>query len=332
MNEPRCDEYDYIQFLIATQQSYSCLEAEKVQPDRENAPAHDSLTRLLHRLEAGAERLWQEAELHVEKGSGVLVLDDSTLDKPYAQKMELVTYHWSGKHRRTVKGINLISLLWTDGDSHIPCDYRIYDKANDGLSKNDHFRAMLQAAHERGFAPECVVFDSWYSGLDNLKCIREYGWCWLTQLKANRLVNPDDRKQRPLCAVEITATGTIVYLKGYGLVKVFKIVARNGDSEYWATNHTGMLPLDRLKYAERAWTIEEYHRGIKQFCGIEKAQVRKAQAQRSHIGLSLRAFLRLERFCFRTGYSWFEAKAEIVRSAIRAYLIQPVYKLPAATA
>ncbi|KKL13713.1 hypothetical protein LCGC14_2523000, partial [marine sediment metagenome] len=63
----------------------------------------------------------------------MLILDDSTLDKPYARRMELVTRHWSGKHRRVVQGINLLSLLWTDGDRYLPCDYRIYDKVNDGL-------------------------------------------------------------------------------------------------------------------------------------------------------------------------------------------------------
>jgi hypothetical protein len=51
-----------------------------------------------------------------------LILDDSTLDKPYARKMALVTRHWSGKHRRVVQGINLITLdLRKDhGDSWRP--------------------------------------------------------------------------------------------------------------------------------------------------------------------------------------------------------------------
>jgi hypothetical protein len=42
--------------------------------------------------------------------------------------------------------INLITLLWTDGERHIPVDYRIYNKVVDGLTKNDHFRAMLRSA------------------------------------------------------------------------------------------------------------------------------------------------------------------------------------------
>jgi hypothetical protein len=33
------------------------------------------------------------------------------------------------KRRKVVRGINLITLLWTDGDRKIPCDYRLYSKA-----------------------------------------------------------------------------------------------------------------------------------------------------------------------------------------------------------
>ena len=37
------------------------------------------------------------------------MLDDFTLDKPYAKRIGLVTRHWSGKHHRVVMGINLIT-------------------------------------------------------------------------------------------------------------------------------------------------------------------------------------------------------------------------------
>ncbi len=134
-------------------------------------------------------------------------MDDSTLDKPYAKHIALVHRHGSGKHHAVVGGINLITRLWSEGDRHVPVDYRVYDKAGDTLTKNDHFRALLETAHTRGFMPECVVFDSGYSRLENLKEIRAWGWMWLTRLKANRLVNPDQTGNRPVAQVETDTRG-----------------------------------------------------------------------------------------------------------------------------
>ena len=116
MNAPKVTPLDYIDFLIGTQRVYSCTEAERVSPDQETGPAHDAYTRLLQRMFPTSERLWAEAQKQVERHKGCLIIDDSTLDKLYSRQIELVTRHWSGKHRRVVQGINLITLLWTDGD------------------------------------------------------------------------------------------------------------------------------------------------------------------------------------------------------------------------
>jgi hypothetical protein len=327
VNPPKCSDDDYINFVIATPRSVSATEAAKVHGDGEQAPAHDAFTRLLHRLEPDAEMLWREARTQVSLNQGILVIDDSTLDKPYARKIELVTRHWSGKHHAVVSGINLITLLWTDGDRHVPVDYRVFDKKKDALTKNDHFQAMLKEAHKRNFQPACVVFDSWYSGLENLKLIRSFDWIWLTRLKSNRKVNPERQGLRAVSTVESGERGRIVWLEGYGLIRVFKIVATDGDIELWATNHLEMTDLERVKWSGFAWTIENYHRGIKQFCLIERAQLRSRRAWRNHIGFCLRAFLRLESHCYHTGISWFEAKATIIREAVRAYIANPLYLL-----
>lgn len=327
MNPPKCKDDDYINFLIATPRQVSATEAARVQPEQERAPAHDAFTRLLQRLEPDPETLWQEAQTQVSLDRGILVLDDSTLDKPYAKQMELVTRHWSGKHHAVVRGINVLTLLWTEGDRHVPCDYRLFDKARDSLTKNDHFQALLREAHARGFQPSCVVFVSWYASLDNLKLVRSFAWDWLTRLKANRRVNPDRQGLCSLSAVEIGEQGRVVWLEGYGLIRVFKIVATDGDVEYWATSKTAMDNLERVKWANFAWTIENYHRGVKQYCLIERAQVRSGRAWRNHIGLCLRAFLRLESHCYHTGLTWFEAKTAIIRDAVRHYLAHPRYSL-----
>lgn len=333
MNAPKVLDRDYIQFLIASPRVVSGTEAARVQPARDmQAPAHDAFTRLLHRLEPNSELLWEEARSQVQRKWGVLVLDDTTLDKPYALRMDLVRRHWSGKHNRVVDGISLLTLLWSDGERIIPVDYRIYDKERDGKTNNEHFRDMLEVAYTRGFEPECVLFDTWYSALENLKTVRAYGWKWVTRVRYDRNVNPDGTGNRQVAECSIPVEGARVHLKGYGFIRVFRIDSTNGNAEdanYWATSEETMPESERKRYAGLAWSIEQYHRGLKQFCAVERAQVRSARAQRNHIGLSIRAFLRLERNRIRTGMSWFEAKVSITRDAVRAYLANPQFTLTA---
>ena len=57
---------------------------------------------------------------------------------------------------------------------------------------------------------------------------------------------------------------------------------------YWATNDVGMGEMARLRYGQMRWSIEVYHRTLKQGCGVERAQMRAARAQRNHIGLAIR--------------------------------------------
>jgi len=134
------------------------------------------------------------------------------------------------------------------------------------------------------------------------------------------LVNPDNTKNVQIQEIEIPPDGRIVHLKAYGFIKVFRIVSKDGDIGYWATDVLEMDEAKREKMAVYSWKIEEYHRGIKQFCGVENCQARKGQSQRAHIMFALRAFLRLEAERLRTGISWFESKRKIIRPAIRSYI------------
>jgi putative transposase len=86
----------------------------------------------------------------------------------------------------------------------------------------------------------------------------------------------------------------------------------------------------RLMFAKHAWAIEEYHLGSSTtvLCAVDRCQTRASNAQRNHIGLAIRAFVRLEWHRFTTGISWFAAKMAVVRGAIREYLECPQYRLP----
>ena len=132
-------------------------------------------------------------------------------------------------------------------------------------------------------------------------------------------MNPDGRGNRPIEAVAIPPEGRAVHLKGFGFVQVFRTVS----AEYRATNDLQMEEGKRAELERQGGGI----RALKQCCGVERAQVRKAVAIWGHLLLALRAFLRLEVYRLRTGVSWYEAKAAIVRDAIRHCLAHPIHTL-----
>jgi len=328
MNQPKVTDEDYINFIIATPRDVTATEAGRVQPESKNAPAHDAFTRLLQRLEPDDETLWEEAKSQIDLQSGILVLDDSTLEKPYSERNALVYRHWSGKQKAVVNGINLITLLWTDGSRVVPVDYRVFDKDRDGKTKNDHFAEMLLEAFERGFDPQFVCFDSWYGSIENLKLVRSLGWHFLTRLKANRQIRVGGGGLQAVSEAGLCGgDGTICWLKGFGEIKVFRVRVTDDASEYWATSLPTMTEAERETQAKSAWRIEMYHRALKQQCLIERAQCRRLRPVLNHIGLCIRAFVRLESHCYRERISWIQAKTSIIRDAVRAYLANPRYLL-----
>ena len=333
MNAPRASAEDYIQYLIASPSACSAVDAAKAQPRTPDAPAHDAFTRLLTRLEPDADTLWTEVAPLVP-ADGVLVIDDTTLDKPYARNIDLVSRHGSGKHKAVVRGINLVTAVWYDGGRFLPVDYRVdhpdrVDPTTEQKrTKNGHFADMIRAAKTRGLEPRCVLFDGWYASRDNLKRVRDQGWTFLDPAQGEppgpgQPGRPDGRV-RP-GGVRRRDDGPAA---GYGEIKVFRVIAPDGGAEHWTTNDLGMTALDRYGRAQESWSVETYHRGLKQHTEVERCQARQERSQRSHIGLAIRAFVRLECHRWATGISWFEAKVAIIRAAVRQYLKDPKIKLP----
>ncbi len=68
-----------------------------------------------------------------------------------------------------ITGIGLVNLLWygRHSEQYVPVDDRMYNKDSDGKTKNAHCLEMLKSTHNRGFNPQVVVMDAWYSGLKN---------------------------------------------------------------------------------------------------------------------------------------------------------------------
>lgn len=206
---------------------------------------------------------------YVPRSTDLLILDATTLDKPYARNIDLVTRHWSGNHHQVGAGSNLLPLVWTDGHAILPGACRVYDTPLlEGHPKHAHFRMLLATANARQFRPQLVCFASWYRSLDNVKAVRAQGWQFLTRLKRNRLVNPDGQGNLPVSTVDIPATGRQVQLTGVGFILVVRMVTPDGDADDWATNDLHLPATERDRVARQWWAIERDHRGLKQRCAL----------------------------------------------------------------
>lgn len=320
MQKQKCSLKLYARFLIANQNRCSSVELSKASTFF--PLAHDAIDRWKSSKNYSPLQLWQHTRFLVEKETGYLVVDDSLLDKRYSRKNELAKKQYSGNEHGLVNGIDLVNLLWTDGKEYIPVDYRVYDKGRDGFSKNDHFQDMLNIAKKRKFSPKYVLMDSWYSGLPNLKNIRDKNWHFITMLKSNRIVSPNKGTSLAIQDLELADKQVReVWLKGFGPVLVCASVDTDGNRTYLATSDLSLLDHDTfLAHFQHRWKIEEFHRGIKQTTGIENCESTRACSQRTHIFSAFIAFVKLERERLKSGISWYEQKARIARLATAGYL------------
>jgi hypothetical protein len=263
--------------------------------------SHDSVNRFLLRENYTPRDLFEEVKGEISLGGGIVSVDDSVIDKPYCDpsKTDFVGYFWSGKHKKTVKGVNLITLYYTDitGVSY-PVNFRIYDK-KEGKTKNDYFLEMLRELQDWGFNLSWVTGDSWYASTENLKFLRNAKLGFLFGIAGNRKVALERGKEVQVQTLEIPDEGLVVYLKDFGWVKVFRQDFKNEARFYilYLPDGESLSHISRQQFKQihdSHWQIEAFHRVIKQVCNIERFHVRSGQAIRNHCFCSLRAFAQLQ--------------------------------------
>ncbi len=181
--------------------------------------SHDSTNRFLHREDYQPKDMFDEAAEDLCLVGGTLSVDDSVLDKPYSYSVALVSHFWSGKHHRVVKGINLVTLYYTDpAGRHMPVNYRICDKS-EGKTKNDYFREMLAEVLAWGLKPAFVTGDSWYSCAKNLKTIKNHQTGFMFAVENNRTVSLEKGQWQQVQSLDVPDDGLDVWLKDFGKVK-----------------------------------------------------------------------------------------------------------------
>lgn len=291
----KCTLGNYIGMLISEPKSPTCTTLANT-----INISHDSANRFLEREDYEPKDLFDQACVRLNLTDGIVSVDDTVIDKPYSKHMDLVGFYYSGKHHKAVKGINLITLYYTDlNHNSQPINYRIYNPA-DNKTKNDYFLEMLDEVLIWGVKPRYVTADAWYSPTKNLKHITNHGVGLMVAVKSNRTVSLEKGSWIQVQTIdEIAETGINVWLKDFGDVQLFRTYLKDQARHYILVhppkdddNRTDTLTFKQLH--DSHWQIETYHRALKQLCSVEKFQVRRQRLIRNHIFASIMGFVYLK--------------------------------------
>ena len=282
--------------------------------------------------------LFDELKPHIELIGGTLSGDNTVIEKPYSDPnlTEFIGYFWSGNQHRPVKGINLITLYYTESNGKsVPVNYRIYNKP-EGKTKNDYFREMIAEVLLWGLQPEMVTGDSWYSSKENLNFLRNQKLGFMMGIAKNRQVARIPGKYTAVKNLEIPRPrASCSSQKNRAAVKVFQKKFKNDTERYYIMfwpeiKETEVITKsDFLTTHSIHWGIECYHRAIKQLCGIKKFMVRSSPAIVTHFFCSIRAVVQLELMRAEALIdNWYEIQRnlslEVARDFILHYLNQKV--------
>ena len=312
--------------------------------------SHDKVTRFLRESPSNAAMLWKLVkatvrQLQSQKGDdGVLVFDDTIIEKPYTDENAIVCWHYDHCTGKNVKGINLLSGLYHRNGASIPVTFETISKTvfsidkrgrlrrTTAITKNQYLRGMLWQCLANGLNVRYVLADSWYSCAESMVYIKEQmGIDFIMPLKSNRRValSKAAKKRGEYYAIESLTleehATTRVYLSEVDFaVLLSKVVFKNGDGTrgvlYLATSD---LELDAEQIStiyKKRWSVEQYHQSLKSNVSIAKSPTKRVQTQRAHLLAALYAFVKLERISKKLSRNHHELKSTIYFHGLQAAL------------
>ncbi len=310
----------------------------------DGAVSHDQVTRFLSEKVKTSSDLWRVVKplvRQIESEDGVLIFDDSILEKPYTDENEIICWHYDHTQGRNVKGINFLTALYHSQGVSLPVAFHLVAKTEAYLdkksgkmkrrsatTKNDHYRQMLQVCVRNGVRFRYVLNDSWYAAADNMMFIRhELDRHFIMALKSNRKValSAQDKSQGRYHTISTLALpeGTVqeIYLESVDFpLLLTQQIFTNGDgstgSLYLVTSDVTLDATQLTTIYQRRWKVEEYHRSLKQNASLEKSPTRTVKTQTNHFFVALCTFVKLEWLRTQTKLNHYALKSKIYLSAL----------------
>ncbi|MEK6837422.1 MAG: IS701 family transposase [Nanoarchaeota archaeon] len=310
----------YVTGLITLQKkSISSISAASVVKQDQS-----SLNRFLTEAEWDEQKLedrYTRKVQHVfgrEKAS--LVIDDS-LSKKTGKHIEEVQYHKDHSGNGYVFGHQIVTALVKVRDKVFPVFPKLYSKKTE--SKIELAKELISYADEKLKLKE-VIMDSWYMsvelikeclkrGLDVVGCVKSNRTAYFKANEKEKLSKYYKSLKKKDFTTYIIDDATyriherIVRMKHIGFVKLLVSREWNADDKKWSrpfylisANTTKSAVQIIRTYSER-WSIETFHRDIKQNLGLEACQVRGRKGITRHLILVALAYAVLKFWtCFQS--------------------------------
>jgi len=308
--------------------------------------SHDQITRSLSGPQRGGAELWQVAKPFVRKmqsEDGVMIVDDTISAKPYSDENDIVCWHYDHTSGEVIKGINLITGLYHSRGLALPVGFHLIAKTESyvdkkegkvkrrsPITKNEYYRMLLQQAVINHIPFRYVLNDVWFAAADNMNFVKhKLNKEFVMPLKANRKValSADDKRQGRYVRVDEVGiepnTVRPVYLEGVSFPMLLaKQIFTNKDGStgvlFLVTSDTTLTYDGITSLYQKRWTIEPFHKSLKQNAALERSPAHTVRTQANHIFASLCAFIKLEMLKRRSKLNHFALKAHLYLHAVQS--------------
>ena len=312
--------------------------------------SHDQITRFLSYSSFSSSYLWlsvKQTVREIENETGVLIFDDSIVEKPYTKENELITWHYDPSKNRSVKGINILNAIYHVDNVNIPVAFEIINKPIEHLdkktgqvkrrslvTKNDLLVQMLKTSHQNNLLYHYVLADNWYASVNNLKEIKvNFKKDFVMAIKSNRLVALSLKDKRQGRFVNIKAlnlepnTAKPVYLKGIDFpILLTKQIFKNKDESqgvlYLICSNLKLTSEQITTLYQKRWNIEVFHKSIKCNTSVAKSPTRMKTTQYNHVFASIYGAFKLELLKLKHHTNHFTLKAQLYLKALQASFAQ----------
>jgi hypothetical protein len=330
----------YSDYLIA---SFGLTTATGLSQLLDGEISHDKITRFLSGKAKTSQDLWLFVKpliREIESDAACLIIDDSIEEKPYTDENDIICWHYDHSKQMLVKGINFLNCLYQTTEIALPIGFDLVKKTEkyldpkDGkekrrslISKNELAQNQIGYAIKNKVKFRLVLFDAWFSSVENMKFILKHKKHFMCPLKSNRKValSRNDKLQgrwQKLETLEIeTDKSRLIYLESLEQpVLLIKQVFTNEDGktviQHLISSDTTLLPNDIIRSYQKRWRVEEYHKSLKQNVSLEKSPTQTETTQTNHFFAALCGYIKLERLKIKTKQNHFALKSKLYLKAL----------------